>query len=109
LEKIVHILADDYRGFTSAHAPLLSVCYAIFFNLAYSQEYIRTSQMEKALRLCQETDIYMTNFTTAMAKVTDFFEYMDHAGTVFAHSHALNDAIHMWETVRKRNAYMYGH
>ena len=51
----------------------------------------------------------MTNFTTAMAKVTDFFEYMDHAGTVFAHSHALNDAIHMWETVRKRNAYMYGH
>ena len=80
-----------------------------FFKLAYSQEYIRTSQMEKALRLCQETDIYMTNFTTAMAKVTDFFEYMDHAGTVFAHSHALNDAIHMWETVRKRNAYMYGH
>lgn len=109
MEKIVHILADDHRGFTSAHAPLLSVCYAIFFKLAYSQEYIRTSQMEKALRLCQETDIYMTNFTTAMAKVTDFFEYMDHAGTVFAHSHALNDAIHMWETVRKRNAYMYGH
>ena len=78
-----------------------------FFNLAYSQEYIRTSQMEKALRLCQETDIYMTNFSTAMAKITDFFEYMDHAGTVFAQSHALNDAIHMWETVR--NAYMYGH
>ena len=107
LEKFVHILADDHQGFTSAHAPLLSVCYAIFFNLAYSQEYIRTSQMEKALRLCQETDIYMTNFSTAMAKITDFFEYMDHAGTVFAQSHALNDAIHMWETVR--NADMYGH
>jgi len=61
------------------------------------------------MRLCQETDIYKTNFTSAMAKITDFFEYMDNAGTVFAHSHALNDAIHMWETVRERNGYLYGH
>lgn len=85
LEKLSEVLSHEYQGVTNVHAPLLS-------------EFIRTSQIQKAERLCRSIDITLSDFTFQIPRTLDFLEYLYLAGIIFMRIGAYDDAIHMWDT-----------
>lgn len=85
LEKLFEVLSHEYQGVTSVHAPLLS-------------ELIRTSQIQKAERVCRSTDLTLSDFTFQIPRILDFLEYLYLSGMIFTRIGAYDDAIHMWDT-----------
>ncbi|WFD20627.1 hypothetical protein MCAP1_002876 [Malassezia caprae] len=85
LEALWQCLAQDYRGITSVHAPLL-------------ETYMRAGQTTLAQQLCDATDVDATDNNGCLAQSSDVAEYMGVAGAMYASAGSYAAAEELWDT-----------